>query len=60
MSNKVGRPKKSTSKNYQYRLRLSFEDISQLEYLQNKTGKTIADLLRKGIDMQYNLEKIKG
>ena len=49
---KRGRPPKEDSKIYQYRVRLSFEELDMLEELCCRTGKTKAEILRNGILIQ--------
>lgn len=51
---KRGRPPKDDSKIYQYRVRLSFEELDMLEELCCRTGKTKAEVLRNGILIQRN------
>lgn len=36
------------------RIRLSEDDVKKLEYCSKKTGKTKAEIIRKGIDKVYN------
>ena len=54
---KRGRPKTEDAKDYGYRLRMSGEDIAKLEYIHKKTGESKADILRRGLNMAYNLAK---
>ena len=49
MSKKRGRPKKDFPREYQYRVRLSLGDIYTLEYIQEVTGKTKAEIFRDGL-----------
>lgn len=48
---KVGRPPKKDSRKRQYRLRLTEKEYEKLEYLAIRKGKTIADVIREGIDL---------
>lgn len=54
---KRGRPPTGESRTYQYRVRLSEDEAELLEYLCDREGKTKADILRKGLAIQYNIEK---
>ena len=54
---KCGRPPKDDSKVYQYRVRLSPEDVYVLEQVCNRDGKTRAEVFRRGLFMQYNMTK---
>ena len=54
---KRGRPPTGESRTYQYRVRLSENEAELLEYLCDREGKTKADILRKGLAIQYNIEK---
>ena len=54
---KRGRPPTGESRLYQYRIRLSEDEAEMLEYLCDKEGKSKAEVLRKGLTIQYNLEK---
>lgn len=53
MSKKKGRPKKDFAREYQYRVRLSLGDIYTLEYIQEVTGKTKAEIFRDGLKAEY-------
>lgn len=55
---KRGRPSENP-KHGQYRLRLSSKDIERLDYLVVQTGKTVADILRSGIEIQYKIAKFR-
>lgn len=54
---KRGRPRVSKPKNETYLLRLSEEDMLMLDYICEKEFLTRAEVLRRGIRMQYNLKK---
>ena len=56
---RVGRPKKSYSKNARITVRLTDKEIESLQYLTVKTGETMTDIIRKGLRMMWNLEKNK-
>ena len=53
---KRGRPPTGESRIYQYRIRLSEDEAEMLEYLCDKEGKSKADIIRRGLSMQYNLK----
>lgn len=53
MSKKKGRPKKELAKEFGYYLRLSIGDVYTLDYIQEITGKSKAQILRDGIKDQY-------
>lgn len=53
MSKKKGRPRKEFPREYQYRIRLSLGDIYTLEYIQDVTGKTKAEIFRDGLQSEY-------
>lgn len=50
----AARPKGNDTKNNQYRLRMTDEELEKLEYCSKVTGLTKADVIRKGIDKVYN------
>jgi predicted DNA-binding protein len=50
----AARPKGNDTKNNQYRLRMTDEELEKLEYCSKLTGLTKADVIRKGIDKVYN------
>ena len=54
---KRGRPASGESRAYQYRIRLSEDEAEMLEYLCDREGKTKADILIKGLMIQYNIGK---
>jgi predicted DNA-binding protein len=50
----AARPKGKDTKNNQYRLRMTDEELEKLEYCSKLTGLTKADVIRKGIDKVYD------
>lgn len=46
-----GRPKLDNPRSKQYRLRLNDEEREKLEYLSERTGKTVSEILRFGVDL---------
>ena len=50
---KSGRPKIENPRSKQYRVRLTAEEFEKLEYLAIQNGRTMSDILRKGIEIQY-------
>lgn len=54
---KRGRPAKENAKRDGYRLRLDEETRQELNFLSEKYGISIAEILRKGVQIQYNLAK---
>ena len=57
MIGKRGRPAKNEAKKNQYRIRMTDEDASALEYLSEKLGLSKADVIRKGLKILLNLSK---
>ena len=55
-SRKMGRPT-DNPKNYEIKVKMSDDDMKKLNYVKSKTGQTISDVVRNGIDIQYG--KIK-
>lgn len=55
---KRGRPPKENSREKQYRLRLNEEEYAKIEYLAARKGVTAADILRKGVDILFIVEKL--
>ncbi len=53
MSPRTGRPPKDDSRENQYRLRMSNEELRKLEVCCKKTGLSKADVIRKGIEKIY-------
>lgn len=56
---KRGRPKKNDGKNYRIELRMDEKSKEMIEYLVDKTGKSISNIVRESIRMSYNLEKFR-
>ena len=54
---KRGRPPTGEVRTYGYRVRLTEDEAEILDYLSDKLGKSKAEVLRKGLAIQYNLEK---
>lgn len=50
---KTGRPKLENARTRQYRLRLNDEEYEKLSYLSEKTGNSVSDILRFGVELQY-------
>lgn len=53
MSPRTGRPPKEDSRENQYRLRMSDDELHKLNVCCQKTGLNKAEILRKGIDKVY-------
>ena len=53
--NKRGRPCNKDSRDNQYRLRMSDEEVEMLNNLSVKTCKTKAEILREALKMYHNL-----
>lgn len=47
----MGRPKLENARSKQYRLRLNDEEYEKLKALSEKTGKSVSDILRFGVDL---------
>lgn len=58
MSPRTGRPT-DNPKTKQMPIRFSKDDISKLEYCSKKTGKSMAEIVRVGVDKVYNELKEK-
>lgn len=54
---KRGRPATGEARKDQYRIRLNEKERKMLEYLAYEKDMSISEIFRKGILMQYNLEK---
>ena len=54
---KRGRPPTGEARTYGDRVRLTEDEAEILDYLSDKLGKSKAEVLRKGLAIQYNLEK---
>lgn len=53
MSPRTGRPPKEDSRENQYRLRMSNDELHKLEVCCQKKGLSKAEVIRKGIDLVY-------
>lgn len=53
-----GSKKKSETKGMRIFVRVTEEERTQLEEMSATQGKTVSDILRNGIRMQYNMHKI--
>ena len=53
----MGRPKKESTKTRGYRIRLTDEEYKRLAYLSYETDKSVAELIREGLRMVYNVYK---
>lgn len=53
MKSKAGRPPKENSRDNQYRLRMSNEELKKLDICCEKTGLNKADVIRLGIEKVY-------
>lgn len=53
MSSKKGRPPKEDSRDNQYRIRLTDEELRKLDFCCEKTGLSKADVIRRGIEAVY-------
>lgn len=56
---KIGRPPLKNARKKQYRLRLNDEEYEKILYLMDTQNLKVSDILRKGIEIQYNLERSK-
>lgn len=43
----------------QFHIRINESEAEMFQYVRNKTGKTLSDIIRDGLRMQYNLERVK-
>lgn len=46
-------------KNKDIKIRVSEKDLEMIDYICAQTGKTASEILRNGVRIQYNLEKVK-
>ena len=53
--NKRGRPKKENVRDREYRVRLNEEEQEILRYLSIETDKSMAEILRDGLQLQYKM-----
>ena len=54
---KRGRPVKEDARRGQYRLRMSEEEEAMLDYIQEQTGKSKAEIFREGLRRVYILTR---
>lgn len=54
-----GRPKIERPKDRVIRVRLDEKDMARLEYVRDKFGGSMSNVLREGLRMQYNLAMFK-
>lgn len=57
MSPRTGRPPSDNPKGNRKSYRLSDEDMEKLSFCVKKTGMTETDVIRKGIDVVYQMVK---
>lgn len=57
---KMGRPKLENARTKQYRLRLNDEEYERLMDLSEKSGKSVSDILRFGVDLLRNFYDFSG
>lgn len=57
MSPRTGRPPSENPKGNRKSYRLSDEDMTKLRFCVEKTGMTETDVIRKGIDLVYQMVK---
>ena len=53
-----GRPALEQKKTWRFCIRFDEEDRRKLAFLKYKTGLNYAEIIRKGIEMQYQIAKI--
>ena len=54
-----GRPALEQKKAWRFCIRLDEEDRRKLAFLKHKSGMNYAEIIRKGIEMQYKIAKIQ-
>lgn len=54
---KRGRPIKENKRDKQYRVRFTREEFDELSYYSAKKGRSIAETIRKGINLQLELDE---
>lgn len=59
MNIRRGRPCKSGSKRNVVKFRIGEDERIMLDYLVERTGKSMSEIIRKSIRASYNLEKYK-
>lgn len=50
---KIGRPKSENSRKFRINLRITDEEMKRLENASKKYGKSKSEVIRKGINQQY-------
>ncbi|MCK9251818.1 MAG: hypothetical protein M0P55_03595 [Clostridiales bacterium] len=53
MTPRTGRPPKESTRDHQYRIRLSDDELKKLDECARITGRAKADIIREGIDKVY-------
>ena len=56
---RTGRPKKEITKNIMISIRLTDEETKMLEYIVSKTGKTMSQVIRDGLNIIHYYEQIR-
>lgn len=56
MGEKRGRPPKEKSKNSRFEVRMTPEQMAQLDRLSTETGETKTDVLMKALDIYYKMK----
>lgn len=59
VGNKRGRPKKDVSKTREFKLRLTDDEVKELEYVAYSSDISKSEVVRKALKMLYNLEKMR-
>ena len=59
VGNKRGRPKKDVSKTREFKLRLTDDEVKELEYVAYSSDISKSEVIRKALKMLYNLEKTR-
>lgn len=59
VGNKRGRPKKDVSKTREFKLRLTDDEVKELEYVAYSSDISKSEVVRKALKMLYNLEKTR-
>lgn len=50
---------KKEVKSGRFNFRMSQEDADMLRFIRDRTGKSLSDIFRNGLKMQYNLEQLR-
>lgn len=56
MGEKRGRPPKEKAKNSRFEVRMTPEQMAQLDRLSTETGETKTDVLMKALDIYYKMK----